>query len=649
MKKLLKQAVVLLPLLYCSVRVAAQDPRTTSPSVLLFQPVKKAGVAVGEDNSTLSKTIPDAKAIANPKRGGTRVSSIGTIKAVEKKDEQQIFVENKNVLSKAVLATIEYNPSANADYCTTPAVRQGCCNYWIQDMVANKNLLYGPPDEVFANETDARNYYLSLKPRTPFYLPYSESTVRAGGGWYYSNGNGHGSIDYSKESSAYGPGIDPTFNVLAASNGKVISKGWVDLFGNFVIIEHIAANGTAYRTGYFHLRDGFTHDLQKAKATNVTSGDPTSRDSLYVLYANKPNPSQLQWGTNSQKIKVNVGDNVYAGQHIAFAGNTGYGGAGWGLNVNGDPTNVNTANNHLHFMLWIKSPSNTGDLSWLEVDPYGVYAILTDDNRDCLQPGVNKGFKRFFAPHYPSFHNVPLEFVTGEFGYFPGTGMALQTLSVHKQGNNYYASGSFQYGLSSSWYCRINMNSNQYQQYFNEYSGQGFTPRQISVCKDNSGNPLFTVIWRKLEAGEGTVSYHNLDDAGWNTAWNKHVGVEKKSCTEHVKYEVGNKVYHAAVFSNKNQGFYLYHGMTMADFQKKFDDMTKAGYMPTNIQAEEIGGQTTFSGVWVPSKGKAYMALAGLTPQTYQSKFNELSGQGYKLSRVQGYGNSAKFVAIWTK
>ncbi len=648
MKNSLQRAILLLPLFCCTFRAAAQDARTTNSSVLLYQPVKK-GQVVPEDNATLEKTIPSVKALSDPKRGGVRVGVSSTVKPVLLAEEQRIFVDNRAVLSTAVLGTININPSANAAYCTTPAVRQGCCNYWIRDMVANKDLLYGPPDEVFANETDARNYYLSLKPRTPFYLPYHESTVRPGGGWYYSNGNGHGSVDYGKEGSAYGPGIDPTFDVLAASNGKVISKGWVDLFGNYLILEHIAPNGTIYRTGYFHLRDGFDHDLQKAKNTDVTSGDPTSRDSLYVLYANKPNPSKLQWGTNAQKIKVNVGDNVYAGQHIAYAGNTGFGGAGWGLNTNGDPTNANTANNHLHYMLWIKSPATSGNQSWLEIDPYGVFAILTDDNRDCLQPGVNKGFKRFFAPHYPSFHNVPLEFVAGEFGYFPGTGMGLQTLSVHKMGNNYYASGSFQYGLPSQWYCRINMNSQQYQQYFNEYSAKGYTPRQISVCKDNGGNPLFTVIWRKLQANEGTISYHNLDDAGWNAAWKKHVDMEKKSCTEHVRYQVNGKVLHAAVFSTVNQGFYVFHSMAVIDFQRKFDEMSKAGFMPTNIQAEEIGGKTTFSGVWEPAKGKPYIALAELSAPAYQNKFNELSAQGYQLERVMGYSNSTKFVAIWTK
>lgn len=624
----------------------AQTGRVKNRSAILYEPVKK-GAEIQENNASLANTIPALSRMKAPARMNN-ASKLTVAIPPEKKQEQQFFIMNTLLLDKSILANINSNPSATADYCTAPTVNQGCCNYYITDMITNKGEWYGAPDQIFSNETDARNYYLSLKPRTPFYLPYTESTVRAGGGWYYSNGNGHGSVDYSKEASAYGTGIDPTFTIHAAANGKVVSKGWNDLFGNYLILEHNAPNGTVYRTGYFHIRDGFDHDLQMAKNVKVTSGKATERDSLYVLYANKPNPSKLQWGTNAQKIKVKVGDNVYAGQEVAFAGNTGFGGAGWGLNNNGDPNNVNTANNHLHFMLWIKSPAASGPLQWLEVDPYGVYAILKDDNIDCLQPGVNKGFKRFFAPHYPSFHYVPLEYVAGEFGYFPATGMALRSISVHKAGNNYYASGSFQYGLSPQWYCRINMNSEQYQQFFNDYSAKGFTPKQIYVCKDNNGNPLFTATWRKLEANENTVSYHNMDDAAWNAAWKKHVDGEKKSCKEHLRYEWNGVTRHAAVFSSINKGFYHYHSMDLAAMQKKFDEMSKAGFMPSDLRAEEIGGKTTFSGTWVPAT-KEYVALCELSPDAYQSKFDEMATKGFQLERVMAYNNSTKFIAIWYK
>ena len=285
MQKIFKAAALILPVIFIAQAGEAQDPRSTSSSAMLYEKVRLAG-NVQENHEDLIKTIPSAKLIGGTRNTGGRKTGIANV-AVQK-EEQQVFVENRNLLNKAVLATAASNPSASADYCTTPTVMQGCCNYWIKDNIANKNVLYGPPDEVFSNETNARNYYLSLKPRMPFYLPYSESTVRPGNVWYYSNGKGHGSIDYSKESSAYGPGIDPSFKVLAASNGKVVSKGWVDLFGNFLILEHKAPNGTIYRTGYFHLRDGFDHDLQKAKATKVTSGDPTSRDGfVYCLRKNQ--------------------------------------------------------------------------------------------------------------------------------------------------------------------------------------------------------------------------------------------------------------------------------------------------------------------------------------------------------------------------
>ena len=192
------------------------------------------------------------------------------------------------------------------------------------------------------------------------------------------------------------------------------------------------------------------------------------------------------------------------------------------------------------------------------------------------------------------------------------------------------------------------MNGTQYQNYFNEYGAKGYIPRQISVCKSNGGDPLFTVIWRKTEAGEKTAAYHNIDDAAWSAAWKKHVEQEKKSVTEHIKYEVNGKVYHAAVFSSINKGFYLYHGMNATDFKKKFDELYAQGFMMSSIQAEEIGGKTTYGGIWVPIKG-SFIALTELSAQGYQSKFEELVSQGYTLTRVMSYANSTKYAAIWNK
>lgn len=622
--------------------------------------IVKAQQPAGENEANLSELLyrsikPTAKIMegtepsrqVSPSRGSVNVRNLRAApkwNLAADNSSRPINIDNLQLLpGKAITVKKADAPL----YCTPPTVTIGCCSYNIKDEAANKNLLYASPAAVFSNEADARTFAQSLAPKVPFFLPYTNSNVYPAGAWKYDDGSGHGSVDFLKTADAYGPGIDPTFGVYASASGKVVTAMWDNFFGNVVIIEHKAADGTLYRTGYFHLRGGFDHDVAKAKVIPVSDpSNQNARDTKYKKFANLPNPSTQLWGTNAQQLKVKAGDNVLAGQQIAWSGNTGFGGAGWGLNPDGTPINPNTGNNHLHFMLWVKSPGAGAD--WMEVDAYGVYATSDNSNSSCYEVGANSGFNRFFAPFYPSFHNVPVQYITRYWGYYTGMGMALQTLSVHKSGNQYLASGSFQYGLPAAWYCRINMNSTQYQQYFDEYYAKGYIPRQIAVTNDNAGNPLFTVIWQQ-KGNENFAAVHNATDEVYAAKWKTYAEQQKMRVTEHVVYYVGGKRYHAGVFGSKNPGgFYMYYGLNASDFTKKFDELNKAGLMTVNVNIEENGSQNNVGGLWWP-RNKDYYSYMNMSPADYQTRFTQLAAQGYQLFRIQGYDNSSRFAAIWMK
>lgn len=541
-------------------------------------------------------------------------------------------------------------------FCTTPDITlpgSGCCSYGIKDQLNNINVVYRQPYHVFTAGTDnqreqaAQSFAATVRASMPMFLPYKNSHVTTGQGWIYDNGSFHGAIDFVRTNAQ--AGVDPTFGVYAVADGKVVSVLWDDLLGNTVVIEHKAPNGDRYRTAYMHLRDGFNHDLAKAQA--MPSGDhydangKVIRQYKYYLFAHKPNPNPLWWGTNSQTIQVNVGDTVSAGQFIAYSGNTGSGGAGNGLDDNGNPYDLATANNHLHLMTTVPDPRPAYPNDWIQVDPFGVYAKASTGCYDLLD---DTKFVRLFAPFYPSFHNVPLAVVSKYFGYYPGMGMALQTLSLHRNGGDVLASGSFQYGLSSQWYARFYMTGADFQYWFDQYSGQGFRPREISVTPDSNGTPRFNVIWKKV-AGEGYYTYFGLTDAEWSQKWNQHVVNGGYIVDEHVAYNTSNGARHAAVFiSSPKPAFYEYHYMSSAVFNSTFAALNAQGFRQTNMDVEEIGGGRTYGGIWRKIPG-SWITLYGMTAQDYQTNFDTYASQGYRLYRIQGYADSDRFAAIWTK
>lgn len=542
--------------------------------------------------------------------------------------------------------------------CTVPDVTipsSGCCSYTIDDQVNSQTIWYRQPYHVFTMGTDAqreqaaRNFADSVRASMPMFLPYKNSHVYPGGGWLYDGGNFHGAIDYSRDNAQ--EGVDASFGVYSVADGTVVSKLWDNLMGNVVVIEHVAPNGDRYRTTYMHLRDGFTDDLANAKAipsgSKYGSDGKVTRQYRYYLFSHKANPDSLYWGTDNQKIKVDVGDTVRAGQQIAWSGNTGYGGAGWGLDDSGNVTNKATANNHLHLMTTVPDPRPAFPNDWVQIDPYGVYAEADTDG-GCYDLLDNTPYVRLFAPFYSNFHNVPANVVSKYFGYYPGMGYALQTLSIHRNGNELLASGSFQRNLPSQWKARFYMTGADFQYWFDEYHSQGLRPREISVTRDSLGNPRFNVIWKKRN-GEGYYTHFGLTDAGWSQKVTEHVTNGGLVLEEHVVYDTNSGARHAGVFvSSPTPVTYSVHYLSALTLNTLLPILKAQGYKQTNMDVEEIGGGRTYGGIWRKIPG-TFALEYNLTPQQYQSAFEDYSALGYRLYRIQGYSDSDRFAAIWTK
>ena len=489
-------------------------------------------------------------------------------------------------------------------------------------------------------ENDLEPIYNSVKAHMPLYLPYRNNVVSIWQGFYYSwdnNNDGkndaHRAIDYGKSTVAANE--DPSFAVYAIAPGKVITVQWSDGGGNNVTIEHTAPDGYKYRSTYLHLRDGYDHDRAQAKKS------PSAK---YKAFAGNGTSSNLCWGTNSQTIQVKVNDMVQAGQFIGNAGNTGSGGIGVILNDDGTMKNPDTRsfNVHLHYETRVMDTRSGHAGEWVLVDPYGTY---NSSAVSCYDLESTTPYARLFAPFYPGFHNVPLDIVNKYWSYYTGMGMALQTISVDKNGSQLYAAGSFQWGLPGAWYARFYMTGSTYQNYFNTYSAQGFRPRQISVTKDGSGNPRFSVIWEKNPAGQTAQSFHNADDAAFDAAWKNYVVNKKWHVQEHADYTVNGKRLHAAVFVNKpaDNGFYLFYGMNAADFSNKFNEL----YSKWELKSICVNGGKV-GGVWRPKQNN-YAAYFGMSSADYQSKFTQYAGQGLRLLKVQNYDDNQHFSAVWGK
>ena len=94
-----------------------------------------------------------------------------------------------------------------------------------------------------------------------------------------------------------------------------------------------------------------------------------------------------------------------------------------------------------------------------------------------------------------------------------------------------------------------------------------------------------------------------------------------------------------------------HHGMTSAQYQTTFNTLVAQGYRLVEVNGYGIGGFPFFAAIWEKSSGPAWVAKHNMTAAEYQQEFNLFVGQGYRLRHVSGYanGSNTNFAAIWDK
>ena len=115
-------------------------------------------------------------------------------------------------------------------------------------------------------------------------------------------------------------------------------------------------------------------------------------------------------------------------------------------------------------------------------------------------------------------------------------------------------------------------------------------------------------------------------------------------------YVTGGAERYAALWEKKaGPAWEARHGLTAAQYQQTFDQLVAQGYRLKYVSGHAFGGQDRYAAIWVKEGGPAWAARHGLTGAQYQQVFDELTKQGYRLVHVSGHGagNVARYAAIF--
>lgn len=164
-----------------------------------------------------------------------------------------------------------------------------------------------------------------------------------------------------------------------------------------------------------------------------------------------------------------------------------------------------------------------------------------------------------------------------------------------------------------------------------------------------NGVDNYVAIWDKSPSGVW-VAKHGMSSSDYQTNFDSFVRQGYR--LKHVSgYAVGAEARYAAIWEKTTDGtpWIAHHGMTSAEYQTQFDNLSKSGYRLVLVNGYQVGNSDYYAAIWEQKSGPALYARHGMTSAEYQREFNNSYYQGYMLKVISGYdqGQSDRYAAIW--
>jgi hypothetical protein len=183
--------------------------------------------------------------------------------------------------------------------------------------------------------------------------------------------------------------------------------------------------------------------------------------------------------------------------------------------------------------------------------------------------------------------------------------------------------------------ARHGLTSDQYQQTFDELTAQGFRPRDVSGYELN-GEPRFAAIFEQ-DGGPAFQARHNITADQYQQTFDE-LTAQGFRVTDVSGFGVQGEARFAAIFEQHGgPAFQARHNITADQYQQTFDELTAQGFAPAVVSGYNVGGQDFFAAVFEKRDGPPFAARHNITADQYQQAFNELVGQGFRLTEVSGY------------
>jgi hypothetical protein len=196
--------------------------------------------------------------------------------------------------------------------------------------------------------------------------------------------------------------------------------------------------------------------------------------------------------------------------------------------------------------------------------------------------------------------------------------------------------------------ARHGVAARDYQCLFDQAVNAGYALEWIDGF-DVGGKVHYNAVFRP-NANMGWMAFHGLTGAQYQQRFDELTGKGYRPYQVESYLDQGNIRY--AVIYRKQPGpaFMAYHGLSANEHQQRMDDLTKAGYRPRNVSVVSPAGQRRYTALYEKADIGSWQAKSQLTAGEYQQTFDANAEQGRQIVYVNGYmhGGQPYFTAIWS-
>lgn len=200
----------------------------------------------------------------------------------------------------------------------------------------------------------------------------------------------------------------------------------------------------------------------------------------------------------------------------------------------------------------------------------------------------------------------------------------------------------------AAWVARHGMTSDQYQQEFDTWVGEGYRLTYVSGYEQN-GEARYAALWER--AGSFSwIARHGLTASQYQQEFDTNVANGYRLVLVN-GYTVGGRDYFAAIWEASPSGAWVArHGMSSSEYQQEFDRLVGRGYRLVHVSGYGSRSEK-YAALWQQVSGPAWIARHGMSGSQYQAAFDSYVADGYHLKLVGGYPTTrgTRYVAIWER